>query len=104
MATPRQVTPAVCKAVREKRLLSIEYHGGERLVEPYLHGFAADGREILVAFQRGGASSSGAESGWKAFIVADLVIMETIDVPFVRARPDYHAGYSKNITEVHCQV
>lgn len=95
----------LCEAIERRRLLEASYGGGVRLIEPYSHGFSRDGREILVAFQRAGASSSGHGEGWKAFNADDLVEVEMLDIPFVVNRADYRAGgLSKNLADVHCCV
>ncbi len=101
----RPPTQALCEAIRTRRLLSLSYRGRRRLVEPYSHGQSSDGREILVAFQCSGESSSGQQAGWKAFVVADLEDIEPLDVPFLSSRDDYRpGGHSKNLATVHCCV
>lgn len=94
----------LCSAIAERHLLALRYKGKDRLVEPYSHGFAADGREMLVAYQRGGDSESGQQTGWKAMVVADLHQLQRLDVPFVASRADYNPDYSKNLVRVHCCV
>jgi hypothetical protein len=96
--------PDLCSAIASRHLLALRYKGKDRLVEPYCHGFAADGREMLVAFQREGESASGQEAGWKAMVIADLEHVELLDVPFVASRADYNPDYSKNLARVHCCV
>jgi len=78
--------------------------GAARLVEPYIHGTAGDGTEMLVAFQTSGASSSGATLGWKALRVGEIEAMEVHAETFIMDRPGYAGGRSKNIAIVHCYV
>lgn len=95
----------VCYAIRRRRLLELAYRGEVRLVEPYSHGVSHDGRQILVAYQRAGGSSTGKSEGWKAFHVDEMDDVTVVDVPFVVNQPGYReGGASKNLGEIHCCV
>lgn len=95
----------ICNAIRRHRLVDVTYLGGSRLVEPHAHGFSAQGREMLVAFQRAGHSASGRVEGWKAFDVDELRDLTVLHTPFVANMTGYRAGgHSKNLSEVHCCV
>lgn len=91
-------------AIATRRLLSVTYRGGKRLVEPFCHGFSADERELLVVFQRSGCSTGGAPTGWKTLAVDDLSLVEPLDEVFASDRPGYRPGVSKQIVEIHCSV
>src|SRR5258708_60177 len=95
----------LCESIKRRCLLEVEYSGGVRVIEPYAHGLSRDGMEILVAFQRGGASSSGRTIGWKAFRADELDQVVVLDVTFLVNRTEYRAGgLSKNLVSVHCCV
>ncbi len=54
-------------AIRNHRVLSIEYEPGERIVEPHVLGRSSEGHLLLRAFQVSGESASGEPHNWKLF-------------------------------------
>ncbi len=54
-------------AIESRRLVSIWYDPGARVVEPHALGYGADGQVLLRAFQVTGASASGQQAHWKLF-------------------------------------
>jgi hypothetical protein len=94
--------PAICDAIRLKRAIRFEYHGGAREVEPYIYGRSGAGVELLRAYQLRGASRSGETAGWKMFQVADI---SSVSVTFERfaTRGGYDQGDTV-IVFVNCRV
>ena len=81
----------ICRAIATGRLMAIDYGGGMRVLEPAVHGFSADGTELLTAYQRDGASGSGCPSGWRTFTVNRMEVVEVLDIPLMSARlSNYH--------------
>jgi hypothetical protein len=94
--------PAICDAIRLRRVVRLVYHGGAREVEPYVYGRNATGDELLRGYQLQGASRSGAAAGWKMFRVADISSVSVTFEPFAA-----RAAYDQNdavITFVNCRV
>jgi hypothetical protein len=94
--------PVICDAIRLKRVIRFEYHGGAREVEPYIYGRSSAGVALLRAFQLRGASRSGETAGWKMFQVADISSVSVTFEPFTA-----RSGYDPNdtvITFVNCRV
>jgi hypothetical protein len=91
----------ICQAIRERRTLRFAYEGGERTIEPHLHGFSAAGAEMLLAWQVDGFSRSGASVGWKMFAVAKMG-EPALDAPFDGPRPDFDPV--RALTRVHCAL
>jgi predicted DNA-binding transcriptional regulator YafY len=54
-------------AIEGRRLVSIWYDPGVRVVEPHALGYGSDGQVLLRAFQVTGASSSDQPVHWKLF-------------------------------------
>jgi hypothetical protein len=82
-------TIPIIEAIRSKRRLVFEYHGGERIVEPHTYGLDKWQREILCAYQVDGASRSGAAQGWRTFIVGELSGLRVDAQHFAQPRPEY---------------
>ena len=76
---------------------------GERVVEPYVHGFDPTGVESLLCFQVEGVSRSGRPVGWKTLRIRSLISIETLEVITLRPSDEY-AGYGRGLSDVHCQV
>jgi hypothetical protein len=93
---------AICRAIRERRLIRFPYGGGERLVEPHCHGTSAVGQEMLLAYQTDGYSSSGAPEGWKMFAVARMGPIADGGQEFAGPRPRFDP--TTTLTRVHCSV
>lgn len=80
----------IITAIENKNLLSFNYDGEERIVEPHCYGETTAGNEGLRAYQVDGFSSSG-KMGWKMYDMSKAdnitVLSETFDSP--------RAGYKK---------
>ena len=46
----------ICQAIQEKRILTFEYDGYPRIVEPHAHGVTSKGNEALRCYQTAGGS------------------------------------------------
>ena len=80
--------PVVCAAIEGRQLLRFAYHGAERIVEPYAHGYTSAGLETLSGFQIDGQSVHGQVVGWKMFHLADMVNVRPVGL-FPEPRPGY---------------
>jgi hypothetical protein len=94
--------PAICDAIRLKRVIRFEYHGGAREVEPYIYGRSSAGVELLRGFQLRGASRSGETAGWKMFQIDDVSGVSVTFEPFT-PRDGYDPA-DKIIAFVNCRV
>lgn len=93
---------AICRAIRERRLIRFVYGGGERLVEPHCHGTSQVGQEMLLAYQTAGHSTSGASEGWKMFAVARMGPVADAGDRFAGPRPRFDP--TQTLASVHCSV
>lgn len=84
-------------------MLRLRTREGDRLAEPYIHGYGAHGEEQLLCFQVDGPSRSGASTGWKTLRFDSIVSAESLTVVSLRPRDEY-AGYGRGFQIVHCQV
>jgi len=82
-------TERVVRATLEHRVLRFIYAGHPRTVEPQLVGIHENGEPLLVAFQTGGTSSTGAVPGWQTFRTSELDGVEVGDEPFPGLRLDF---------------
>jgi WYL domain-containing protein len=82
-------TERVVRATLEHRMLRFNYAGHPRTVEPQLVGIHENGEPLLVAFQTGGTSSTGAVPGWRTFRTSELDAVEVGDETFPGLRLDF---------------
>ena len=83
----------ICDAIRGRRVIRFVYDGGMREAEPWCHGTSRTGREVLRAWQVGGASTSGEPVGWKFFEVAKMGSMQQTGALCAASRPGYKVVY-----------
>jgi hypothetical protein len=92
----------ICQAIREKRLLELEYDGHVRRVAPHIYGIDATGEELLSCYQVWGSGESGEPAGWKSFKLADVSQLKLTTKRFA-PRPEYGFG-ERAIARVFCQI
>ena len=62
----------IAEAIRTQHLLTFNYDGYMRTVEPHTYGTDRKGNRALRAYQVGGGSESGERVGWKIFHERDM--------------------------------
>lgn len=92
---------SLCRAIQTATLVAFDYDGKHRIVEPYCHGTAANGQELLRAYQIAGASRSG-ELGWRLFDVQRITELRGVNEHFF-SRAEYDRVDSV-IQTVHCCI
>ena len=85
---------SIARAIQERRLLKLAYHGYYRLVEPHAYGINPDHHEILRCWQVEGGSESGERSGWKLLRVDEIHTMTCTEQRFSSPRNGYKRGDS----------
>lgn len=93
----------ICRAIRERRLLSFDYKGHHRVVEPYCFGLSTAGEETLRAIQVGGSSDSGKFGFGKLWTVADIETAQVSDQTFVPDDPNYNPNDSA-MKRIICRI
>jgi hypothetical protein len=101
MRTP--VDALICEAIRERRLLAVDYGGSRRLVQPHVYGDDHAGDRLLSAYQVSGGSASGASHGWKSFRMDRVGSVASTTERFHGAQPDYQRD-DGTFARVLCQL
>jgi len=91
----------ICQAIREKRLLELQYEGYTRRVAPHIYGIDAGGEELLSCYEVWGASDGG-DAGWRSLRLAEITDLRLTSKRFA-ARPEHQRGEAP-IARVFCQV
>lgn len=76
-------------AIEGRRLVSIWYDPGVRVIEPHALGYGSDGQVLLRAFQVSGASVSGQPFHWKLFRLDRIRDTRLNGGSFRKPRPQY---------------
>ncbi|NII56177.1 hypothetical protein [Luteibacter sp. SG786] len=93
----------ICEAIRSMHLLTVEYGGEERLVQPYVYGDDHAGNRLLSAYQVAGGSASGASAGWKFFRMDKVTSVASSDRRFHSPRPEFQRDDGA-FARILCQV
>jgi hypothetical protein len=97
------MNPAICSAIANRFLLQFHYAGGERIVEPYRHGYSTAGNEVIRGYQVSGYSHSRNPSGWKLFDVGKIGQLRSTGQTFAQNRPGY-VTRDRAMRSIHCQL
>ncbi|WP_026075966.1 hypothetical protein [Noviherbaspirillum massiliense] len=92
----------LCRAIQEKRVLELRYHGYSRIVEPHVYGRNKKEEEMLRCYQLAGGSDSGERAGWKMLKVDDTFLVHLTETQFL-PRPDYQPE-DKVIVDVFARI
>lgn len=84
-------------------MITFDYDGGRRTVEPHCHGVSTAGNEVLRGYQTDGHSRSGRSIDWKLFDVSKMLLVHVTEETFPTNRPDYNPR-DQHMDVVHCHV
>ena len=85
-------TERAVRATLDHHVLRFNYAGHARIVEPQLVGIHENGEPLLVAFQTGGTSGTGAVPGWRTFRISEMEAVEIGEESFPGLRLDFLVG------------
>jgi hypothetical protein len=91
----------ICQAIREKRLLELDYEGHTRRVAPHIYGIDAAGEELLTCYEVWGGTD-GEPAGWRSLRLTDISQLKLTSKRFA-PRPE-HQRTNVDIARVFCQV
>jgi hypothetical protein len=91
----------ICQAIREKRLLELQYAGQARRVAPHVYGIDSAGDELLSCYEVWGGSD-GEPAGWRSLRLAQISVLTLTSKRFA-PRPE-HQRCDGAIARVFCQV
>jgi hypothetical protein len=89
----------ICQAIREKRLLELDYEGQTRRVAPHIYGIDAAGEELLNCYQVWG---DGEPAGWLELRLTDISQLKLTSKRFA-PRPESQRREGA-IARVFCQI
>ena len=98
------IKSTICEAIAGRRLLSLNYAGGRRTVEPHQLGYTSPGNLALSGWQTSGHSQSGESSGWKIMLVESMTQVRVLDDVFPAPRPGYKPAPNDRIQSAVCEV
>jgi hypothetical protein len=91
----------ICQAIKEKRLLELQYEGQPRRVAPHVYGIDAAGDELLSCYQVWGGSD-GEPAGWLSLRLAEISQLTLTSKRFAPRRENQRSEAA--IARVFCQV
>ena len=93
----------ISQAIRDRRVLTFDYDGYQRTVEPHCHGITTAGNEALRCYQTAGGSSSGKVPGWHMMKVEKIIGLTVSLSVFGGPRPGYSRG-DRNMSTIFEQL
>lgn len=78
------------EAIRLHRVVTFNYDGFQRVVEPFLIGTTTAGKLALRGYQTGGGSKSGKVPGWHLFSIHKIVGISMTQFEFSGVRDGYN--------------
>jgi hypothetical protein len=82
---PLKPHPQICKAIKQRRMMRLLYHGKVHIIEPHDHGIL-NGSVQLLAWQVAGASSRPLPN-WLLMKVDEMVDLTMLTDTFPGGRP-----------------
>lgn len=89
----------ICKAIATRVLISFNYKGVNRTVEPHIVGRNKKGALSLSAWQLSGGSGIG----WRDYLVIEMSGILISDQPFSAPRPGYNPN-DTTLAEIICRI
>lgn len=83
----------IVRAIKEKRLVSFQYHGYQRVAEPHIFGRNNGIKQILV-FQVSGGSKSGKLPNWRRVDLPEITGFTVLQDTFPGKRPNPSGEHS----------
>ncbi|GHT34541.1 hypothetical protein AGMMS49574_22170 [Bacteroidia bacterium] len=91
----------IINAIKNQNVITFDYEGESRTVEPHCHGVTTKGNEVIRAYQIDGYSSSG-KMGWKLYDLSKADDIEVLDETF-EVRDDYKRG-DKDMAKIFAEI
>mgnify|MGYP000892629636 CR=1 FL=1 len=91
----------IINAVKNQNVITFDYDGESRIVEPHCYGLTTKENEAIRAYQIGGYSSSG-KMGWKLYDLSKADDIEVLDETF-EVRDDYKKG-DKGMSRIFAEI
>lgn len=91
----------IINAIKNQNVITFDYDGASRTVEPHCYGLTTKGNEAIRAYQIDGYSSSG-KMGWKLYDLSKADDIEVQDETF-GMRDDYKKG-DKGMSRIFVEV
>jgi predicted DNA-binding transcriptional regulator YafY len=76
----------ICRAIRDRLMLSLVYESIRRTVEPHAYGVNQENHELLRCWEMG---DSGRDSGWRLFRVDEMQQLSVVATRFSGPRSGY---------------
>jgi hypothetical protein len=93
----------ICDAIREKKVISFQYNGFDRVVEPHAHGISTAGNPCLRCYQISGGSASRRVPDWKMMRTDAISGLTVSENTFSSPRPGYKKG-DRGMSRIFCEL
>ena len=98
------MTPEICRAMRQRLLIVVNYQGATRTLEPHCCGVGNPGQDLLRAYQVNAGGKAGEVDGWKLVKVDEILSLRVLAQGFGGARADYQRGDPAFSRRIYCEL
>ena len=98
------MTPEICRAMRQRLLIVVNYQGATRTLEPHTCGVGNGGQDLLRAYQVNARGKEGEANGWKLVKVDEIRSLQVLPQGFDGPRPDYQRGDPAFSRRIYCEL
>ena len=91
----------IINAIKNQNVITFDYDGEARTVEPHCYGLTTKGNEAIRAFQIDGYSSSG-DLGWRLYDLSKVDDIEVFDETF-DVRDSYKKG-DRGMSRIYAEI
>ena len=87
--TTGDIARTACYAIRQRKLLSLNYDGFSRIVEVHAVGYSTFGRELAYVWEVRSDRTHNADSPWALLSLSDATAATIVDAGSLAPRPGY---------------
>ena len=89
-------------AIKNRHVLSLNYDGYDRLVEPHTYGISKAGHDVLRCYQTAGGHAKPGHT-WDLLLTSKIRALLDTQKQFVGPRPEYRRG-DRGMTRIYCEL
>lgn len=97
------VIQLACDALRQGKVLELQYDGFSRRVEVHAVGYSKAGNPVMRVWQIGGGSASGESTGWKLMRLDEAIRANISSEPSQAPREGYRSGDAAMVS-ITCEL
>ncbi|WP_089083287.1 hypothetical protein [Aquitalea magnusonii] len=92
----------IIAAINDRKVISLNYDGLDRLIEPHAVGVSSAGNVALLCFQIAGDHTTAGHD-WNLFTLSKITNLDVTDSNFESPQPGYKRG-DRGMTKIYAEL